>query len=174
MRPINSLRQSNRGESLVLVTIFSTIVIGIVVTLTVISAMLLSKAGSEKSHNQAYEIATSLSARVEELILNGVEGVEGSKSQIDLDKYVSSDPDPESKNYKDIIMYKGIILETPEGFFEGIPDASASVVVTAIHYKTNPNVVDHYILTVTATAAKETYIKTTEYSGSATIGYEKR
>lgn len=172
MRPINSLRQSNRGESLVLVTIFSTIVIGIVVTMTVISAMLLSKAGSEKSHNQAYEIATSLSARVEELILNGVEGVEGSKSQIDLDKYVSSDPDPESN--KDIIMYKGIILETPEGFFEGIPDASASVVVTAIHYKTNPNVVDHYILTVTATAAKETYIKTTEYSGNASSGYIKR
>ncbi len=156
---------SNRGASLVLVTIFSTIVIGIVVTLTVISAMLLSNAGAEKRHDQAYEIATSLSARFEELILNGDNG---SRSRINLDNYIPSGSGASE--------YTGCILDIPvdDGFFEGIPDASASVHVTAVHNSINEDVIDYYVLTVKATAAKETYIRTTEYTGNASSGYKRK
>ena len=170
MKKSGSFRQSNKGESLVLVTIFSTIVIGIVATLTVISAMLLYKAGAEKSHNQAYEIATSLSARIEELILYKPQ------PQIDLDRYIppNSDTDETDSNTEGASTeskeYKGTIIEMPIGFFDGIPDASALVEVTAIPDKTNT---DYYIVTVTATAARETYIKTTMYSGNASSEYQK-
>ena len=175
MKKSGSFRQSNKGESLVLVTIFSTIVIGIVATLTVISAMLLYKAGYEKSHNQAYEIATSLSARIEELILNGVEGVVESKSQIDLDTYKATLLPPEAredpdKPYSIYLVY----ISKKDGFFEGIPDASATAVVTAVYNEKNAGVIDYYVLTVTATAAGEEYIKTTEYSGDINTGYKKR
>ena len=107
MKKSGSFRQSNKGESLVLVTVFSTIVIGIVVTLTVISALLLSNANKQKSQDQAYELATSLSARIEELILN--EDVSGNSSQIDLDYYIAS---PQN----------GIIVRDSD--FTGIPDSS--------------------------------------------------
>jgi hypothetical protein len=154
MKQFCSFRQSNRGESLVLVTIFSTIVIGIVVTLTVISAMLLSNAGKQKSQDQAYELATSLSAEIEKLILNESEG--GKSSQINLDFYIESPQD-------------GIIVK--DSGFDGIPD---STVLATVEKITDSNSGDYYQLTVTATAARETYIKTTQYSGSALMGYSRR
>ena len=154
MKKSGSFRQSNKGESLVLVTVFSTIVIGIVVTLTVISALLLSNANKQKSQDQAYELATSLSARIEELILN--EDVSGNSSQIDLDYYIAS---PQN----------GIIVRDSD--FTGIPD---STVLAKVEKITDSNNGDYYQLTVTATAARETYVKTTQYSGSTLMGYSRR
>lgn len=161
MRQSGSIRQSNRGESLVLVTVFSTIVIGIVVTLTVISAMLLSNAGKQKSQDQAYELATSLSARLEELILNG--DVSGNSSQIDLDSYITG--------------YGGKLVNVSSDptatftYFQGIPDSSVTATVEKI---SDPATGDYYELTVTATAGRETYIKKTQYTGSTMMGYTRR
>ncbi|MCR5799831.1 MAG: hypothetical protein K6G69_07140 [Lachnospiraceae bacterium] len=60
MREKVSLLKSNRGASLVLVSAFCVIIIGIAVTLTVIGSLLLSKAGKVKSQGQAYELATDI------------------------------------------------------------------------------------------------------------------
>ena len=150
MRQFRALRQSNKGESLVLITIFSTIVIGIVVTLTVISAMLLSNAGKQKSQDQAYELATSLSARLEELILNG--DVSGNSSRIDLDKYITD--------------FGGKLVDVSDtpgaafSYFQGIPDSS---VVATVEKISDP-----------ATAGRETYITKTQYTGSTMMGYARR
>ncbi|MBP5554944.1 MAG: hypothetical protein J6X94_08745 [Lachnospiraceae bacterium] len=153
MREKVSLLKSNRGASLVLVSAFCVIIIGIAITLTVISSLLLSKAGSVKSQGQAYELATSFSSRIEELILN--ESAGGNKSCIDLDTFI-----PLGNN-------EGDIIPTTYGF-DGIPDSS----VTA-HISRDASD-GHYTLTVTATAARETYIKTTEYTGSASGGYTRK
>ncbi len=152
MREKVSLLKSNRGASLVLVSAFCVIIIGIAVTLTVISSLLLSKANSVKSQGQAYELATSFSSRIEELILN--ESAGGNKSCIDLDTFITG-------------ANGGDIVPTTYGF-DGIPDSS----VTA-HISKDAND-GHYTLTVTATAARETYIKTTEYTGSASGGYDRK
>ena len=160
MRQFKALRQSNKGESLVLITIFSTIVIGIVVTLTVISAMLLSNAGKQKSQDQAYELATSLSARLEELILNG--DVSGNSSRIDLEKYVT-DFGGELVNVSD--------ASATLTNFQGIPDSSVVAKVVKI---SDPATGDYYELTVTATAGRETYITKTQYTGSTMMGYARR
>ena len=160
MKQSGSFRQSNRGESLVLVTIFSTIVIGIVVTLTVISAMLLSNANKQKSQDQAYELATSLSARLEELILNDVSG---NSSGIDLDYYIT--------NCNGKLVN---VSEDPDAafdHFQGIPD---STVIATVEKISDPSTGDYYELTVTATAGRETYIKKTQYSGGTTMGYSRR
>lgn len=153
MRMNSSLLKSNRGASLVLVSAFSVIIIGIAVTLTIISSLLLSKANAVKSQGQAYELATSLSSRLEELILN--ESAGGNKSCIDLEAFIPMG----SK--------EGDIIPTTNGF-DGIPDSS----VTA-HISRDDND-GHYTLTVTATAARETYIRVTEYTGNVTAGYERR
>ena len=153
MRERVSLFKSNRGASLVLVSAFCVIIIGIAITLTVISSLLLSKAGSVKSQGQACELATSLSSRIEELILNESSG--GKKSCIDLDALI-----PLGNN-------EGDIIPTTYGF-DSIPDSS----VTA-HVSRDASD-GHYTLTVTATAARETYIKTTEYTGSASSGYSRK
>lgn len=161
MRQFRALRQSNKGESLVLITIFSTIVIGIVVTLTVISAMLLSNAGKQKSQDQAYELATSLSARLEELILNG--DVSGNSSRIDLDKYITD--------------FGGKLVDVSDtpgaafSYFQGIPDSS---VVATVEKISDPATGDYYELTVTATAGREIYITKTQYTGSTMMGYARR
>ena len=153
MREKVSLIKSNRGASLVLVSVFCVIIIGIAVTLTVIGSLLLSKAESVKSQGQAYELATSFSSRIEELILNESPG--GNKSCIDLDTFIP------------LGSSEGYIVPTTSGF-GGIPDSS----VTA-HVSRDAND-GHYTLTVTATAARETYIKTTEYTGSASGGYDRK
>ena len=161
MRQFRALRQSNKGESLVLITIFSTIVIGIVVTLTVISAMLLSNAGKQKSQDQAYELATSLSARLEELILN--DDVSGNSSGIDLDYYIT--------NCNGKLVN---VSEDPDAVFDhfqGIPD---STVVATVEKISDPSTGDYYELTITAPAGQETYIKKTQYSGGSTMGYSRR
>ena len=161
MRQFRALRQSNKGESLVLITIFSTIVIGIVVTLTVISAMLLSNAGKQKSQDQAYELATSLSARLEELILN--DDVSGNSSGIDLDYYIT--------NCNGKLVN---VSEDPDAVFEhfqGIPD---STVVATVEKISDPSTGDYYELTITATAGRETYITKTQYTGSTMMGYARR
>ena len=167
MKLISEFRKSNRGASLVLVSAFSVIVIGIAVTLVVISSMLLSKANAVKRQGQAYEIATSLSARLEEMILNEAVGEGGTvkKSQIDLDSFFS-DSIPANR--------MGVIVDIPKtDGFPGIPDSSVKAVVSrAINSETGS--VDYYSVTVTAEAAGETYIKVMEFTGSASNGYDRR
>lgn len=153
MRDKVSLIKSNKGASLVLVSVFCVIIIGIAVTLTVISSLLLSKAHSVKRQGQAYELATSFSSRLEELILNESPG--GNKSCIDLDDFIP------------VGSSEGDIVPTTYGF-DGIPDSS----VTAHVYRDSAD--GHYTLTVTATAAGEKYIKTTEYTGTASGGYDRK
>ena len=153
MREKVSILKSDRGAGLVLVSAFCVIIIGIAVTLTVISSLLLSKAGSVKSQGQAYELATSFSSRIEELILN--ESAGGNKSCIDLDSFIPSGSE------------EGDIIPTSYGF-DGIPDSSVTAHISR-------DAADgHYTLTVTATAARETYIRTTEYTGNASAGYSRK
>ncbi len=152
----NSFLKSNRGASLVFVSIFSVIVISLALSLVAISALLLSNAGSVKKYNQAYELATSLSSRIEELILNETSD-HLHKSQIDLDSYITA-PSTE-----------GDIVPLTTGF-NSIPDSSVHAVIS----KADGASGTYYVLTVTATAAGETYIKTTEYTGNATSGYGRK
>ncbi len=159
MREKVSLLKSNRGASLVLVSAFCVIIIGIAVTLTVIGSLLLSKAGKVKSQGQAYELATSLQFRLEELILNEIPSAgvtPGHKSVIDLDSFITS---PATSG--EIVNLSG---------FDSIPDSS----VVAIIEKKDSGEGVYYTLTVTAKAAGETYITETDYSGNATMGYERR
>ena len=154
MRVKASFLKSNRGASLVLVSAFCVIIIGIAVTLTVIGSLLLSKAGSVKKQGQAYELANSLHFRLEELILNESPG--GKKSAIDLDSFITA---PAASG--EVINLSG---------FASIPDSSVVAVVEKKADGTNY----FYTLTITAKAAGETYITSTDYSGNATIGYERR
>ncbi|MBP5554541.1 MAG: hypothetical protein J6X94_06675 [Lachnospiraceae bacterium] len=151
-----SFLKSNRGASLVLVSIFSVIVISLALTLVAIGSMLLSDAGSVKKYNQAYELATSLSNRIEELILNETSD-NLHKSRIDLDSFIT---DPATD---------GDIVPLTSGF-GSIPDSSVRAVIT----RKSGTGGTYYVLTVTATASGETYIKTTEYTGNAASGYSKR
>lgn len=155
MKLFNDFRKSNRGASLVLVSILCLIVLSITVTLTVVSAMLLSNAHHRAAQDQAYELAVSLSARVEELILNETKsGGVKYKSCIDLDHFIDDKG--------------GVIIN--ESDFAGIPDSTAKAVVT----KDVSGITPYYVVTVTATAGKETHIITSEYSGSATQGYSRK
>lgn len=141
--------ENNRGASLVLVSILSTLVIGMAAALLIVSSLIMSTSVRKTRENQAYELATSLSSQLEFLILNETE--DGShKSRIELTD--------------------GTTLVSETGF-SSIPDSSVKAVVTT---STDIGGETYYILTVTATAAGETYIKTTEYSGNATDGYTKR
>ena len=151
-----SFLKSNRGASLVLVSIYSVIVISLALTLVAIGSMLLSDADYVKKYNQAYELATSLSTRIEELILNETSD-NLHKSQIDLDSFIA---DPATE---------GDIVPLTSGF-GSIPDSSIHAVIS----RKTGTAGTYYVLTVTATAAGETYIKTTEYTGSAASGYSKR
>ncbi len=154
----NSFLKSNRGASLVLVSIFSVIVISLALSLVALSSMLLSDAGSVRKYNQAYELATGLSSRIEELILNETSDPGHShKSQIDLDSFITAP------------ATEGDIVPLTTGF-DSIPDSSVHAVVS----KKTESGSTYYILTVTATAAGETYIKTTEYTGSAATGYDRK
>ena len=151
-----SFLKSNRGASLVLVSIFSVIVISLALSLVALSSMLLSDAGSVRKYNQAYELATGLSSRIEELILNDT-GDHSHKSQIDLDSFITAP------------ATEGDIVPLTTGF-DSIPDSSVHALVS----KKTESGSTYYILTVTATAAGETYIKTTEYTGSAATGYDRK
>ena len=166
MKLFEDFRKSNRGASLVLVSAFSIIIVGIAITLTVISSMLLAKANAVRKQGQAYELATSLAARIEEMVLNGVtvEGGTPRKSQIDLDSFFA-DSVPAAQ--------KGIIIDVPksEGF-QGIPDSSVKAVITQV--KNDTGIIEYYTVTVTAEAAGETYVKTMEFTGNASMGYERR
>ena len=97
--------------------------------------------------------ATSLSSRLEELILNESPG--GNKSCIDFEDFIPTG----SK--------EGDIIPVTYGF-DGIPDSTVTAHVS------RDDTDGHYTLTVTATAARETYIKITEYNGNDTAGYERR
>ena len=159
MRAKVSILKSDRGASLVLVSAFCVIIIGIAVTITVIGSLLLSKAGDVKSQGQAYELATSLQFRIEELILNEIpaNGSEPAhKSVIDLDSIITSP------------VTNGEIVNLSN--FDSIPDSS---VVARIEKKDDGESV-YYTLTITAKAAGETYITTADYSGNAVMGYERR
>ena len=145
----NNFLKSNRGASLVLVSILSTLVIGMAAALLVAGAMTISSSIRKTRETQAYELATSLSSKLEYLILN--ESSDGMhKAQIELTD--------------------GTTLVNESGF-SSIPDSSVTAVVTK---STDMVGEDYYTLTVTATAAGETYIKTTEYTGDATNGYSRK
>ncbi len=153
-----SFLQSNRGASLVLVSIFSVIVISLALTLAVVSSMLLSNAELRNRQNQAYELATSLSYQLEALIVNPTD--DGShESCIDLDEFVDVVPG----------AVPGRIIRQEN--FAGIPD---SYVEATVKREQDGNNKTYYILTVTAEAAGEKYTRTTEYGGTAAIGYTKR
>ena len=168
MKLFEDFRKSNRGASLVLVSAFSIIIVGIAITLTVISSMLLAKANAVRKQGQAYELATSLAARIEEMVLNKVvneeTGEDICQSQIDLDSFFA-DSVPAAQ--------KGIIIDVPksEGF-QGIPDSSVKAVITQV--KNDTGIIEYYTVTVTAEAAGETYVKTMEFTGNASMGYERR
>ena len=141
--------KDHRGASLVLVSILSTLVIGLPAALLIVSSLIMSTSVRKTRENQAYELATSLSSKLEYLILNETD--DGAhKSQIELTD--------------------GATLVSETGF-SSIPDSSVKAVVTSSTDKAGET---YYIVTVTATAAGETYIKTTEYAGNATDGYSRR
>ncbi|MCR4793260.1 MAG: hypothetical protein K5871_10950 [Lachnospiraceae bacterium] len=142
-----SFRKSDRGASLVLVAAYSTIVIAMAAVLYIVASMLLSSAEYRGRQDQAYELCTSLSNRLDELILNESEG--GNKSCI--------------------VLADGVLVH--ESSFDGIPDSDVIAEVTSA---TDAGGNTYYILTITATAARETYVRTTEYSGDATKGYTRR
>ena len=147
MKKSGSFTQSNRGASLVLVSILSTLVIGISVTLIVVSAMIISQAGRRTREDQAYELATSFSSKIEFLILNELDNTHASMLEL-------SDG-----------------LQISDSGFPGIPDSYVTAVVTE---DTDIDGNAYYILTVTAVAAGEKYIKITEYTGNALNGYSRR
>ena len=130
-----------------LVTAFSTIVIAMAVVLIVVASMLLSSANVKKNQDQAYELATSLSTKLEELIIN--------------------ETDSGHKSY--IVLSDNLTLIDEENF-SGIPDSK----VTAIVNEENANGKTYYVLTVTAHAGREIYVKETEYVGSKESGYTRR
>ena len=153
-----SFLQSNRGASLVLVSIFSVIVISLALTLGVVSSMLLSNAELRNRQNQAYELSTSLSYKIETLIVNPTD--DGChESCIDLDDFISAPSGAGS----------GQVMRQED--FAGIPDSFVEVTVKR---DIDGNNKPYYILTVTAQAAGETYTRRTEYGGTAAIGYTKR
>lgn len=153
-----SFLENNRGASLVLVSIFSVIVISLALTLGVVSSMLLSNAELRNRQNQAYELSTSLSYKLETLIVNPTD--DGShESCIDLDDFISA---PTGAGSGQIMRQEN---------FSGIPD---SYVEATVKRAIDGNNKTYYILTVTASAAGETYTRTTEYGGTAAIGYTKR
>ena len=144
-----SFLENNSGASLVLVSILSTLVIGMAAALLIVRSLIMSTSVRKTRENQAYELATSLSSKLEYFILN--ETSDGHhKSQIELTD--------------------GTTLVSESGF-SSIPDSSVTAVVTS---STDAGGETYYIVTVTATAAGETYIKTTEYSGDAANGYSRR
>jgi len=145
MRERISILKSDKGTSLVLVSILSTIVLALCVTLLIVSSLIISTSVRKTREDQAYELATSLSSRLEYLILN------------------------ESDDH----LYKSQIELTPgtlvsESGFDGIPDSSVTAVITK---KTDYIGQEFYVLTVTAETAGERYIKETQYWGNATEGY---
>ena len=100
--------ENNRGASLVLVSILSTLVIGMAAALLIVSSLIMSTSVRKTRENQAYELATSLSSQLEFLILNETE--DGShKSRIELTD--------------------GTTLVSETGF-SSIPDSSVKAVVT--------------------------------------------
>jgi len=153
--------KSDSGASLVLIAAFSTIVIAIAVTLTVVSSMIFSNAEKRSRQDQVYMLASSLFSRTEELILNEPDPSIGStnKSCLDLESYFA-DSVPSDK--------KGIILDYSG--FDSMPDSKVLISV-----KKNTDKVGNtfYTLSVRAEALGETYIKTEDYSGNALSGYER-
>jgi hypothetical protein len=156
MKLFNELKHSNKGASLVLVSAFCLIVLGIAATLTILASMLLSNAEHRNRQDQAYELATSLSARVEELILNppSTPGTT-QKTCIDLEHFIND--------------CSGVIVSKSD--FDGIPDSTVEAVVSK---KTDAGGNTYYELTVTATAAGEIHIHTAEYTGTAVQGYSRK
>ena len=157
-KQIKKITGSNEGASLILIAAFSTLVIAMAVTLTVVSSMIFSNAENRSRQDQAYELGSGLFSRIEELILN--EPASGTnKACIDLESYFA-DSVPSDK--------KGVILE--ESGFESMPDSK----VTATLTKNTDRVGNtFYTLTVKAEAIDETYIKTEDYTGNVLAGYER-
>ncbi len=144
MKNTNFIR-SNKGASLVLVSILSTLILAMSATLLIVSSMIISSSVRKTREDQAYELATSLSSKLEYLILN--ESSDHShKSQIEL--------------------IPGELVSATD--FSGIPDSSVKAIVTE---ETDAIGQTYYVLTVTACAAGETYVRRTEYTGNVTVGY---
>lgn len=150
--------RSDRGASLVLIAAFSTIVIAMAVTLTVVSAMIFANAENRSRQDQVQILATGLFSEVEKLILNPPsEGT--NKACIDLESYFTdSTPAGESVT---ILQDSG---------FESMPDSSVEVSVKRSTDKVGNTI---YTLTVKADAIGETYIKTEDYSGNVLAGYSR-
>ena len=155
---LKEIKRSDRGASLVLIAAFSTIVIAMAVTLTIVSSMIFSNAENRSRQDQAYELGTGLFSRMEELILN--EPASGTnKACIDLESYFA-DSVPSDK--------KGIIME--ESDFESLPDSKVTVSVAKNTDRVGKT---FYTLTVKAEAIGETYIRTEDYTGNVLAGYER-
>ena len=68
--PLSRILKSNRGSSLVLVSVLTVIIIALTVSLRIAAGMIMSSANDQLNQDQAYELAVSLGNSLESRIIN--------------------------------------------------------------------------------------------------------
>ena len=151
-RRIRGILKSNKGSSLILVAALTVVIIGLAVSLRILSGIIMASANQQLNQDQAYELATSLGNSLEERILNvGDDG----KPLLDLQSYIT--------NNKDVVNMSG---------FDGMPEAA---VVASV----KKDAAGRYVLTIRSRVGKETdtykavYVWTGIYAEKTAGGYEK-
>lgn len=137
--------RSNDGTSIVLVTIIAIIIVACVIILRIATSSLWASADRQYYQDQAYLLATSMGASIDDLVVNG---------EIDLSEYGSSTSPTISP------------LPAPSG----IPNSS---VVVDIASSTNA-MTTGYTVTVTAKVANATYIYTAYYTRNKSGTYMRQ
>lgn len=142
--PLSRILKSNRGSSLVLVTVLTVIIIALTVSLRIAAGMIMASANKQLNQDQAYELAVSLGNSLESRIIN---------------------PDVNTGAAAGIVLTDGDKLVDMDGF-DGMPEAKVKAVV-------NSDGPDRYVLIVTSDVGKAKYIWKGIYKGNATQGYKK-
>ena len=153
--------KSNKGSSLILVAALTVVIIGVTVSLRILSGIIMASANQQLNQDQAYELATSLGNALEERIINGEKKKEtGGEGEVVTPKKALLDLGAV------IDQKKGILVPKMEGF-DGMPEAYVIAIVE------KDAEMDRYVVTVEGHAGKAVYFWTGIYQGSYDRGYEK-
>ena len=142
--PLSRILKSNRGSSLVLVSVLTVIIIALTVSLRIAAGMIMSSANDQLNQDQAYELAVSPGNSLESRIIN---------------------PNTNTGAAAGLELTDGAELVDMTGF-DGMPEAKVKAVVSK-------DGADRYVLTVTSNVGKAKYIWTGIYKGSLAKGYKK-
>ncbi len=160
-RRIRGILKSNKGSSLILVAALTVVIIGLAVSLRILSGIIMASANQQLNQDQAYELATSLGNALEERIVNGeTQTVTGGEGEAATPKKALID-------LNNVVVQKGGKLVGEMDGFDGMPDARVKADVEKDAEK------DRYVVTVEAHVGKAVYFWTGIYQGSFSEGYEK-